>query len=301
MNDQEYLLRVLKQQDLADDSLEMRELRRRRGEVEKLLRDEFGSAPRIRYGGSKAKGTLNKEAYDLDMTCYFPRDDTSAGETLKEIFESVEKALQKRYRTLRKGSAMRLLDALDLCDSHVDVVSGRFVDNDERDVFLYSTSGEKQRLKTNLDIHIKHVRDSGVLDAIRLMKLWKTRRDVEVKTFAIELMTIDLLEGRSGHALPQQLRHVWTQLRDNIDNITIKDPANPDGNDLSELLGPDIRIKLQSESRDTLSTVDEDGWEAVFGPVDIDDEDEGNQARRAEVLARIAQSSPVSAKPWCAR
>jgi hypothetical protein len=194
-----------------------------------------------------------------------------------------------------------LLDALDLCDSHVDVVPGRFVDREEGDVFLYSTSGDKERLKTNLDTHIKHVRDSGVLDAIRLMKLWKTRQGVEVKTFAIELLTIDLLEGKRGQTLPQQLRHVWTQLRDDIDNITIEDPANPGGNDLSELLSPDIRRRLQSESRDTLKTVAEDGWEAVFGPVDSENKSEGDRARRVEALTRIALSSPVPAKPWCAR
>lgn len=301
MTDQEYLLGVLKQQDLADDSPEMKELRRRRDEVENLLRDEFGSAPRIRYGGSKAKGTLNKEAYDLDMACYFRRDDTSAGSTLKEIFESVEKALQRKYRTQRKGSAIRLLDTLDLCDSHIDAVPGRFVDREEGDVILYSTSGDRERLKTNLDTHIEHVRNSGVIEAIRLMKLWKTRRGVVVKTFAIELLTIDLLEGKSGQTLSRQLRHLWTQLRDNIDNITIMDPANPEGNDLSDLLSPDIRRKLQSESRETLRTVEDDGWEAVFGPTDSNNGDEGEEPRRVEALTRIALSSPVPAKPWCAR
>ncbi|MDZ4865208.1 MAG: hypothetical protein SGJ01_17445, partial [Gemmatimonadota bacterium] len=67
MTDQEYLEGVLKEQSLSDDSPEMNELRRRRSEVEEHLRAEFGSAPRIRYGGSKAKGTMIKEAYDLDL------------------------------------------------------------------------------------------------------------------------------------------------------------------------------------------------------------------------------------------
>ena len=296
MTDQEYLLGILKLQELEDDSPEMKELRRQRDKVEALLRENFDS-PRIRYGGSKAKGTLNKESYDLDLTCYFPRDDNSAGSTLKEIFEAVESALQGKYAVRRKGSAVRLLDALDSGDSHVDVVPGRFVDGDDGDVFLYSSSGEKERLKTNLDVHIEHVRESGVVDAIRLMKLWKERRGIPVKTFAIELLTIDLLQGRTAHGLPEQLRHVFAQVRDNADSITIKDPANPEGNDLSELLDAGVRSRLRQECRDTLVTLETVGWAGVFASA----EPRPDRERAAGVLTKVALSSPVPAKPWCAR
>ena len=53
---------------LADDSEELKTLQERRAEVEKVLRDHFEDcSPTIRYGGSKAKGTMIKEAYDLDI------------------------------------------------------------------------------------------------------------------------------------------------------------------------------------------------------------------------------------------
>jgi tRNA nucleotidyltransferase (CCA-adding enzyme) len=74
MTTNEYLQAILSAQVLKDDSAELKELQSQRAKVEKLIRDEFGSIPIIRYGGSKAKGTLIKEAYDLDIVCYLPAD-----------------------------------------------------------------------------------------------------------------------------------------------------------------------------------------------------------------------------------
>src|SRR5258708_110712 len=298
MTDQEYLERVLKGQDLTDDSAEMRELREHRQAVERHLRESSGSAPGSRYVGSKAKGTLNKESFDLDMTCYFPRDDESAGQTLQEVYESVERALQKSYRTRRKGCAIRILDAQDERDFHVDVVPGRFVEGADGDVFLYPSSADKERLKTNLDKHIEHVKSSGVVAAIRLLKLWKARRGTDVKTFALELLTIDQLERKKDSSLPEQLKHVWTQFRDRMRDLQVQDPANREGNDLTDLLDSAVRQQLEDQARATLDTIKRSGWEAVFSK--IDDEDDGDKGRaRVDALRRVAAASPVPAKPWC--
>jgi hypothetical protein len=294
MSTDEYLKSVLTQQALADDSTELKELRRHRDAVEKLLRDRFGSTPRIRYGGSKAKGTMNKESYDLDLTCYFPHDDESAGATLAEIYSTVEEALRSKYWTESKGSAIRLRSRDDYrADFHIDVVPGRFVEDDQGDVHLYRTGGEKKYLKTNLDVHIDNVKDSGVVPAIRLLKLWAVRNGVGIKTFALELLAIELLEGRKSRALADQLDHVLTEFRDNPDDLAIEDPANPHGNDLSELLNDAVRAELQRVARHTLEQVDRDGWQGVFGAVD-------DKAADVAALKRMAAAATVRPKPYYA-
>jgi hypothetical protein len=271
MSDKKYLEDILESQTLDPDGQEMKDLRARRGEVERLLRRKFeGCSLTIRYGGSKAKGTMIKEAYDLDMTCYFDRDETGAGDTLQEIYENVEGALADDYLVTRKPSALRL-KSKDLnqwaADFHIDVVPGRFIDEKNEDVFLYRSSGEKGRQRTNLDVHIEHVKNSGVTDAIRLMKLWRTRNFISVRHFVLELMTIELLKGKKPLDLPEQLKHVWTELRDNVEDIKIEDPANPTGNDLSELFNATVRQELSSNARRTLELIERSGWEAVFGKV----------------------------------
>jgi len=293
MTPSEYLSKVLDDQTLAEDSDELKQLRLRRAEVEELLRADFGSSPTIRYGGSKSKGTLIKEAYDLDVICYFPRDDEDAGGTLETIFDNVKKSLDKKYITVPKTSAIRL-QSQNYQDFHVDVVPGRFVDDKNQDAFLHRTTGEKKRLKTNLDVHIEHVRGSGVVPAIRLGKLWRVRRGLSIKHFSLELLIVDLLTEKKSESLDVQLKHVWQTLKDYVDSVSIEDPANPHGNDLSELLSQVVRQELSSAASQTLSTIDREGWEGVFGKLAAAEE------KKAAVV-NAARTASVTAKPWCHR
>jgi hypothetical protein len=297
MTANDYLAKVLAAQTLADDSEELKALQERRAEIEKVLRDHFEDcSPTIRYGGSKAKGTMIKEAYDLDLICYFPHDDTSAGETLEDIYNNTRKALDARYLVEPKASALRVKDgkpSTGAADFHIDVVPGRFTDDSKGDAFLYQSSGEKKRLKTNLGIHIKHVKESGVTDAIRLLKLWKARDGLGIRTFVLELLVVKLLKGKPGSGLATQLEDVWTEFRDNVEALSVEDPANPTGNDLSELLNAVVRSELSTVARRTLKLIEDSGWEAVFGTV----EEKGDREKR-EGLRRAAAAVVTRTKPW---
>jgi len=295
MTDNEYLKKTLTAQTLAADSDEMKTLKQHREEVETLLREKFeASSPTIRYGGSKAKGTMIKEAYDLDVICYFAHDDDTAGENLKEIYHNVKEALQAKYNVVEKPSALRLRG----CDAakpdfHIDVVPGRFTDDEKDDAFLYRASGEKSRQKTNLRKHVEHVKDSGVLDAIRLMKLWLCRNGLSVGNFILELLTIDLLKGKASKPLSDQLQHVWTELRDNIDDLAVEDPANPTGNALSELFDSTVKGELQVTAKDTLADIEAHGWESVYGPVE-----EATKEAKREALQKAPSIAVGAPKPW---
>jgi hypothetical protein len=297
MTTNEYLEAVLKAQTLADESDEIKALQKHRAEVEALLRDHFHDcSPTIRYGGSKAKGTMIRESYDLDIICYFPHDDTAAGATLEEIYTNVRKALEKDYLVEPKTSALRLKHADREClgvDFHIDVVPGRFTDESKTDTFLYQDSAEKKRLKTNIDVHIDYVRDSGVTDAIKLVKFWKVRNGLSMKHFVLELTVIKLLSGMKRSSLSSQLEHVWTEFRDNIDGLTVEDPANPEGNDLTDALDA-ARDSLRSAARRTLQLVEASGWEAIFGEIE-----NKVTAETTERLRRVAAGVAAPTRPWC--
>ena len=142
MSDDTYLQSVLDAQVVGDDGQEMKDLRAARAEVEQLLVKHFsGSSPTIRYGGSKAKGTMNLIDYDLDIICYFPRNDTPAGKTIEEIYENVRKALETKYSVAPKTTALRVRDHRR--DLHIDVVPGRFIDDSKTYAFVHQNGGKK--------------------------------------------------------------------------------------------------------------------------------------------------------------
>jgi hypothetical protein len=296
----DYLYEVLNNQNLDPGGPEMKALQEERKKVEDILRKKFGYSATINYGGSKAKGTMDKEAYDLDIIQYFPRDDKSAGETLEEIYNNTRDALSEDYWVEPKGSALRLTEKMPDPTgkhkyTHIDVVPGRYIDGNDGDVFLYRPNDEKHLLKTNLDVHIAHVKDSDVVDAIRLNKLWRVRNYVQIKNFALDLLTIKLLKNKKSLPLADQLVYIWTEFRDHSDGLCIEDPANPYGNDLSEMLNDSVKQCLKDIATSTLATLETYGWEAVFGQVerttDID---------KKASLERVAAAMPRSStsKPW---
>ena len=296
MTTNEYLAKVLRLQALEEGSEELKALQERRAEVEKHICAAFEkSSPTIRYGGSKAKGTMIREAYDLDIISYFANGDTGAGETLEDIYNNVKEALGKHYFVIPKASALRLTNLSPAhrgVDFHIDVVPGRFTDESKTDAYLYLSTGEKGRLKTNLDVHIEHVRDSGVADAIRLVKLWKVRNGVNLKSFVLELLVIDLLQDKKT-GLASQLEHIWTELRDGSEDISVEDPANPTGNDLSGIWNDSVKAELTAVARRTLSLIEESGWEAVFDPVE-----EKTATDKKDTLIRAAAAVAAPSKPW---
>lgn len=295
MSDLEYLLSILQDQSLSNESDEIKMLRNHRKDVEGILKTAFEeSIPTIRYGGSYAKNTMIREHYDLDVICYFKHDDTGAGDTLKDIFNNVAEALTDKYFVDdNKRSSLRLRGKGQedfQVDFHIDVVPGRFTDDKKEDVFIYQQSAEKERLKTNLEKHVTHIRDSGLTDVISLVKLWNTRRVLEVKTFVLELMVIELLTSHKSKPLDKQLLKFWQSIVELDGNVTVEDPANPSGNDLSEFNYQTQQLLLKSTAQSTLDQIENGGWKEVFGELTSDD--------KARVIEGIVGQSSSRTKPW---
>ncbi|MBL4808909.1 MAG: hypothetical protein JKY43_02485 [Phycisphaerales bacterium] len=297
MNTKEYLNETLDDQTLAENGKELKKLRRHRDDIKNLLLSKYSSPnPSICWAGSMSKKTMISDSYDGDLTCYFGHDDEQSGKTLEEIYQSVCDALRDDYMVEEKPSALRIMS--DQTDSrgqylHLDVVPGRYIEGDSGDVFLHRRTGDKSRMKTNLDVHIEHIRESGVRDAIRLIKLWRFQNGlIHAKTFVVELLVVKLLEKKKSSSLENQLIHVWESFRDNSASLAVEDPANPKGNDLKDQMDA-CRVDLSRVARQTLQTIEDSGWEDVFGAV----ESESENVKAAALRVAVAGVS-VPNKPW---
>jgi hypothetical protein len=293
MTGNDYLLDLLASQELKEGCDELIALDAERENVDRIIKDAYpNSYPTFMHGGSRAKGTMIREDYDLDEVCYFDNDDTAPGETLEEIYENVAKLLEASYSARRKRSALRLSTAKGK-DVRIDVVPGRYTDATRTDVFIHQNDGDKERLKTNLETHIAHVRESGCTDVIKATKLWRTRNAIGIKTFPLELLVIEVLNEDGSGDLEIRFRRVLTVFAHDIDSLYIEDPANPTGNDLSQALTDAIRNELSKIARNTLDAVDEYGWEHVFGKVEA-----RNATPRVQILRSAAASVVVPTRPW---
>jgi hypothetical protein len=293
MTPNEYLAALLDAQKL--DEAELAALTEHRDEVEALLRQEFGSKPTIRYGGSKAKHTMIRESYDLDIVCYQPPEDDRS---LKAIYEAARDALAKSYMLQPKASAIRILNLKPSSgvsnnhDYHVDVVPGRFVSNRSSDAFLHVSQGELERIQTNIETHISYISESGCREVIKLIKLWRCRHKLPGRTFVYEMFVVEELKGsKSKDDLEKSLLKVLEGLRDRLTAIRLVDPANTN-NIISGLLTDSEKTSIAGAAEGSLKQIAESssdpliGWKAAFN-----DTTKSTESRGPTIITNPA-------KPW---
>lgn len=221
MTNEEYLRGLLGAQNLTVG--EIATLRSLRDTIQGQLSVLRGN-PRFYYGGSYGKDTIIRASYDLDLVVYWPDD---CGYALRAIFDAVGEQLGKHWNHVDpKNVAWTLpFDG----GFHVDVVPGRALDAAFKYAKLYLSKSDSS-LQTSIKVHIDFVRKSQRRDLVRLLKLWKTRRNVPVKSFVLEILGIEGASGISVTHLECQLVAALKHIRDRIEGSTIVDPANSNNN-----------------------------------------------------------------------
>jgi hypothetical protein len=232
MSNDSYLASVLAGQNLG--TAELNQLRALREQIEGQLSTLPGS-PRFYYGGSFGKRTMIKARYDLDLVIYWPH---TATYTIKDIYNAVGNVLKRNWSVVNSKTVAWELPF----DSgfHIDIVPGRALYYEAN---LHRTD-RGTTLKTSLKKHIDTVRNSGCVDAIRLMKLWRARKNVPFKkNLLLELMTIEGCRGKPAGDLGVQLSSALNYIRSNILTCNVLDPANSN-NSLSDDLDQNTRATI---------------------------------------------------------
>lgn len=252
MTAEEYLRDILAKQDLTES--EMETLRNYRERIQAVLSQLPGS-PRFYYAGSYGKRTIIREKYDLDIVIYWPQ---GFSYTIKELYDSVGKKLKTVWTTVNSKTVAWEIPIQR--NFHIDVVPGRALDAQFFEANLYRTD-TGTTLKTSIKTHIDIVRSSNRRDAIRLLKLWRERKQVPFKkSFLLEMMTI---EGTKGiNTLPEQVMAALAYIKNNIETAQIKDPANS-----NNVLSDDIQAVQKQIIKNLATTaLGSRTWDDIFRP-----------------------------------
>lgn len=100
-------------------------------------------------------------------------------------------------------------------------------------------------LKTDIDKQIRYVRNSGLIDEILALKIWRRRHALRFPSFLMELATI--------HARPKDFRALLHFLATDFPTTRLLDPANSD-NVVSDLLTEVEKLRISRRAAISLGT-----------------------------------------------
>lgn len=201
--------------------------------------------------GSFSKGTCNKTG-DIDFFISLSPD---TKETLKEIHDKLfTKLTDAGYTPKRQNVSIHV----NVLGQPVDLVPGKLQNYLSTDHSLYRRRADTWT-KTNVSTHINHVRTSGRIPEIRIIKLWRDQKKLDFPSFYLELSVMKALAGNVSLSLSEKVWAVLHFLRDQFAASRIVDPANT-SNILSDELTDAEKKRICSAAR---VACDAETWEQI--------------------------------------
>ena len=96
-------------------------------------------------------------------------------------------------------------------------------------------------LKTDIPLQIRYVRDSGLIDEILALKIWRRRHALRFPSFLMELAVIHAL--KPNRPIAQQFTSLLRFLATDFPTTRLLDPANSN-NVVSDLLTPVEKLRI---------------------------------------------------------
>lgn len=174
----------------------------------------------VDVSGSVAKGTSISGTTDVDLLVSL-RHDTP--HTVQEISDNLLTWLgDAGFAVSRRNVAVCIAGANNL---KIDVVPARKQNAWTNDHWLWShrTSGNRQ---TNIQEHINYVTNSGRINEIRALKIWRKLHGLDFPSFLLEMSAITALNGRQRGNVAANFVHCLNYIQNNLPTARLIDPAN---------------------------------------------------------------------------
>lgn len=177
----------------------------------------------LKLSGSLAKGTGITGTTDVDL--FISLDPSvSTCNTLEKVYGTLRNRFNGAGYNPREQNVSIGIEHAGL---KTDLVAGV-----RHHVLGYDHSIWKRKAqtwkKTNIDSHVKHVRESGRVSDIRAVKIWRKLHNLDFPSFYLELSVIEALKGKLilGSSPSANFVTVMEYLVNDFDSKTVLDPAN---------------------------------------------------------------------------
>lgn len=207
----------------------------------------------IKLSGSRAKGTAISLASDLDL---FISLTSSLDMTLRDIYNSLYNYFNKNGYSVRKQNVSI---GLDFKGYKIDLVPAKRESQYGNDHSLYRRKADTWT-KTNIDAHISQVRNSGRINEIIALKIWRENHQLEWPSIYLETFVINNLKGRSLSDLSDNIWYLLKIISEEFLYQTIVDPANSN-NILSDELSDYEKKKVIAQA---ISSRKEKYWSNIL-------------------------------------
>lgn len=213
----------------------------------------------IHESGSRAKGTAISLASDVDYMVSLTNDCNENNGGLESIYKSLHSKLSSVYPNARRQNVSIRIDlprTTSLADNlEVDVTPARKWPGNTNDHSLWLSKKNTWK-KTNIIVHINDVSNSGRLNEIKLLKVWRELNKLDFPSIYLEYLLIKILHNKpiGDTHLPGNFFHVLSELAKGDNSpllLTINDPANST-NILSDLLTKEEKQKIYAAANKSI-------------------------------------------------
>ncbi|WP_309084062.1 nucleotidyltransferase [Chelativorans sp.] len=192
--------------------------------------------------GSFAKGTAVWTGTDLDL---FISLHHNTPEPLHTVHEKLFRWMSAEQLDPRpKNTAIGIRYA----GFEIDLVPGKRQSPTTANHSLFRKKTGTWKM-TDVVKHVQLVRSSGLLDEIRLFKIWRDQLRLEFPSFYLEMMLMGALPlPFLIPCLERRLTYALAYIRDNIMTLRVVDPANT-----NNVLSDDLTVPEKQAIRDAAS------------------------------------------------
>ncbi len=230
--------------------------------ITRELQGSLALLTRVEPSGSHAKGTAVLGGSDLDLFLSFAAQMGVLSDVYQAVFLFADRS---GWRPRRQ----RVSVGITYAGYEVDLVPARqqpsgFLTGDHS---LYVRARDTWT-KTNVRTHVTKVRDSGLQDEIRLMKIWRNQRGLELPSFLLELFVIQHLLVRrflGSPTLASRIHKLFDALAREIQTIRIVDPANA-SNVLSDDMTFIDKQEIAEAARSSAALARLNEWDRIIKP-----------------------------------